>query len=208
MSHFQAPIYRALTMKSFLVTLDTTFGLTSGILGTNGNLSQINWNFFKDYGSFANLFRYVEISSYRLQVTLSTTAVALDSFNELVVAFYPINYETEAFPTTVPSDSRPLMVLPGVINCQPGAKNLGRWFPCPFKQVFAASDMFSATLNRNCGTLLWYCDDVGTSETVGFVNIQVNLKFYDREYLAANPAPSLVAVKSERARDRIDVIVE
>lgn len=171
------------------MTLATTYTLTSGVLGTNGSVTTFNWNFLKDTVGLSHIYRYFEVVGFKLEVTLATTTAATDSFNELAVGFLPINYITEGVISTsaTPGDSRSVLVLPGSVNAQPGASNKGRWFANEFKQQFSTADAFSTTLNRAMGSLIWYADDVGISETVGFINLFVNCRFYGREFYNLNP---------------------
>lgn len=173
------------------VTLHSFFSLTSPVTGLNGSISTVNWLFYDDASRFAGIYKYFEIQSCRIRVSNATTSAAEDSFQSLSVAYFPINYIVEGLPLTAPSNMNVVNELPGSVLVQSGAKNFGRWFNPNIKQAFATSDAFSSSLGRAAGVLVWYCNDVGISEIVGYVDIECTVKFYQREY---NASPSLFMI--------------
>jgi hypothetical protein len=164
------------------ITLHGNFAISSGTLGVNGGLQNIQWTYFNDAAALALVYKYFEIQSYRVRFSLSTTTAALDSFYGCAIAFFPINYITEGIILTAPTQRNQVQDLPGSIFVQQGVNNTGRWFYPGIKQQFASSDAFSSSLGRLAGALVWYADDIGVSETLGDVDLEVTLRFSQREY--------------------------
>lgn len=179
---YVAPIYRNMSLPTLMVTDSFVYIIGSGIAAGNGLLININWNAFVGATPFMNLFRFFEVASYQATFTLSTTTAAEDSFNQGTIAFLPQNYLIESSLVTTPTDSRPIATLPGAIAVQPGASNKGQWYRQPYKQTFSTTNAFSTTTPRVCGALIGYFDDLGISETIGFITVKANFKFMERAF--------------------------
>lgn len=168
------------------VTLHTQGVIQSGITGLNGGFQTINWLFFNDGAPLANVYKYFEIVGCRIKVSMASTTAVSDSFIDASVAYFPINYTKEGFISTAPSFESNVTELPGSVWVQYGAKNYGQWFYPQIKEQFSCSDAFG-TSNRAAGSLVWYVNDAGVSELFGVVDIEVNVRFSQREYTATVP---------------------
>ncbi len=164
------------------VTLHANILMSSGTLGGNGGFTPISWNIFNDAVTVAPLFKYFELLSCRIRPTLATTDETRDSFLGGAVAYVPINFWIEGQPQFAPSQLNQVNELPGSVFLQPGANNFGRWFDPRIKQQFNTIDTFLGSTARPAGTLVWYLSDAGVSEKIGEVDIEVNIRLYQREY--------------------------
>jgi hypothetical protein len=164
------------------VTLHANVLMTSGVLGANGGYFGMNWNIFNDAATVAPLYKYFEVVSCRIRPTLATTTETADSFLGGAIAFVPINYWVEGHPTFAPVKLNQVNELPGSVFLQPGANNFGRWFNPRIKQQFNTVDAFLGSTPRPAGTLVWWLSDAGISEKIGECDIEVNVRFYQREY--------------------------
>jgi hypothetical protein len=189
---YAAPMYRELNAPQHQsITLHGNFNIASGVLGTNGGLMNIQWNFFNDAAALAIVYKYFEWQSFRVRFSLATTTAAQDSFQGASIAFFPINYITEGIILTVPTQRNQVQDLPGSIFVEQGVRNNGKWVSPGIKQQFACSDAFSSSLGRLSGALVWFVDDIGISEVLGDIDLEVTLRFSQREY-ASNPSLALL----------------
>lgn len=189
---YAAPLYRELNAPQHQsITLHGNFQVASNVLGTNGGLMNVQWTFFNDAAALALVYKYFEIQSCRLRFSLATTTAAIDSFNGCALAFFPINYITEGIILTVPTQRNQVQDLPGSIFVQQGVNNTGKWFSPGIKQQFACSDAFSTSLGRLAGAVVWFADDIGISEILGDVDLEITLRFSQREYASNASLASL-----------------
>jgi len=185
--YYQSPILKQITLDRVAMTLIDNVTISSGVSGSNSLIYTLNWNSFRDTQPMAHLFRYFDVVGHQCTFSLATTTAATDSFNGGAIAYLPINYLVEGQYTAGPNFEDPVLELQGAIDVQAGAKNVGRWFPNPYKQTFSTADAFSTTLVRVAGNIVAYFDDVGISETVGKLTVKTNVVFWGREFNATNP---------------------
>jgi hypothetical protein len=172
--------------QSMAITVHSSATVASGVTAVNGGVTPINWVAFNDAAPLNSLYKYFEIVGCRIRVSLASTVAATDSFLAGAVAFYPINYFVEGFPSTAPTQLTSVNELPGSVFIQYGANNYGRWFNPNIKHQFSCSDAFGPS-NRAAGSIIWFVDDLGISETAAIVDIELNLRFTQREYTANYP---------------------
>jgi hypothetical protein len=168
------------------VTLHANPVVISGALGVNGILVNLLWTNFNDAAVIGPLFKYFELQSCRIRWSNPTTAAAEDSFVSVSLAYFPINYYVEGSITQIPAQQNQVLELPGSIMVQPGARNIGRWFNPNIKQQFSTADAFGPS-NRVAGSLIVYANDVGVNETIGQADVEVTVRFYQRQF-----SPSVV----------------
>jgi hypothetical protein len=194
---YHAPVFRVYNAPQAMnITLHANGSIGSGGLALNGGLQTIIWNNFNDGVNLATIYKYFEILSCRIRVSMSTTTAATDSFYQGAVAYYPINYTKETVVSVAPTSVTQVEELPGSVYIQYGAKNFGNWFYPEIKEQFSCSEAFG-TSNRQAGSLIWYVDDLGISESFANVDIQVNLRFTQREYSTVVPSLALVGASRE-----------
>jgi len=182
--------------SSTVITVHGQISIASGVTAVNGSATPVNWTGFNDAAPLNSLYKYFEIVGCRIRVSLASTTAATDSFVAGAVAWYPINYFVEGFPTTAPTTLASVNELPGSVWIQYGANNFGRWFNPGIKHQFSCSDAFGPSL-RSAGSLIWYVDDLGISETAGVCDIEMNLRFSQREYTAAYPTMAFTHGKGQ-----------
>ena len=169
------------------ITLHTQYAIASGVTATNGGIQTVSWTAFNDAAPLAQIYKYFEIVGCRVRVSMASTAAAVDSFQDAVVAWYPLNYTKDPTPSSVPTVESCVTELPGSVYVQYGAKNYGKWFYPYIKEQFSVIDSFSTANNRVCGVLIWYVNDAGISETFGIADIEMNVRFHERLYTASVP---------------------
>jgi hypothetical protein len=174
--------------------------MTSGVLGANGGYFGVNWNIFNDAVTVAPLFKYFEVLSCRIRPTLATTTETVDSFLGGSIAYVPINFWVEGQPLFAPVQLNQVNELPGSVMLQPGANNYGRWFNPRIKQQFNTVDSFLGSTARPAGTLVWWISDAGVSEKIGECDIEVNVKFYQREYSSVVSLAEMKAMVEKTGR--------
>ena len=112
----------------------------SGVSGFNGILYNLNWSQISDIAELVGVYKYCEITGYKLdfnqsgtrQAALDGTAIGLRSLNYLL---------GETPSSTAPTGGINVLDLPGAIFCQTGAANKGKWVPPQCKQVYALRDI-------------------------------------------------------------------
>jgi len=181
---YAAPVLRKIERPIADVSLYYASNVASGVTGLNGIIYNISYNLFSDISEYVGVYKYFEITGYKLDFTNATTEAATDSFIFGEIGLRQLNYVIgETVTATTPSTPQAVADLPGAINVQPGANNRGRWVTTQSKQVYCVRD--AVTSARPVFDLIAYFQDVGISETVGAVLITLNVKFYGKEYASA-----------------------
>jgi hypothetical protein len=193
------------------ITLHSTQPVFSGISGNNGGISTINWINFADVAPLAALYKYFEIQSCRIRFSMSTVGTTSDSFYSAAIAWFPINYNIEAFSTTAPVSEEAVSDLPGSVYVRNATMNQGPWFSPMIKAPFATSDAFGTGTPRAAGNLIWYVNDAGITETLGRCDIEITLRFYQREYTGGvgllRPQKSLQVVVDDKNKPQEEFLV-
>jgi hypothetical protein len=178
-TNFAKPSYGQKVQTAARDTLNTYVQMNS-TLGANGFNYQVNWPSLQGGSQQADKYRYFEVTGWRIDVTLPSVTATLDSFYNGSAAILPVNYVIDNFTTTVPTDSRQVLQLPGAVNVKEGVSNTGKWFPPPCKQVYPTMIFASGGL-RPAFALVGYLNDIGLNETALVVEVYCDVIFYGQQ---------------------------
>jgi hypothetical protein len=149
--------------------------VTTGVTGTNGFVLKVQYSYFDGFYEISRFFHYVRPQKFRVSLSLSTTTATSDSFYGAAFAFYPVNYIKESYTMQIPGNVSSLMALPGSVLVQPGGRNLGPWRNLAEKEWFSCADINQSA--AALGSALAYCSDLGISESLGVMVIEVVFEF-------------------------------
>jgi len=185
-------------------TMQAYFQFTT-LTGTNGFNQALNWPLFQGGSQLQDVYRYFEVTGWKVDVTLPTVVATTDSFYSGAVGFLPANFLIDGINTLVPTDPRDVLMLPGAVNVKDGLSNTGRWFPPPCKQVYPTSILLSGRTQLS-GNLVGYFNDIGVNETPAVVEVYCDVVFYGIQL--QNPSINYIKISApddscEEIDDRI-----
>lgn len=175
---YAAPLLRIIKPQFTDVTATYSFIPTTGIAGTNGYISTLNFMAFPELVAMVELYQYFEITGYKIDFSINKD---IATFYEGAIAYRPINYVIgETASTTVPSSASNIMELPGAVWLQEGTQNKGKWCKPTSKQVY--STRAAITGSNPSGNYIVYINNVGSVETFGGGIIYMNVRLYGKQY--------------------------
>lgn len=163
--------------QSKIRTTLTAYVQLNTLTGTNGFNQTVNWPAFQGGAQLQDIYRYFEVTGWRVDCTLPTVSATTDSFYSGAAGLLPCNYLIEGINILVPTDQRDVLLLPGSVNIKQGQANKGRWIPSPFKQVFPTSSFVSGG-TRLATNLIGYFNDIGVNETPAVIEIYCDIIAY------------------------------
>jgi len=173
-AQYVRPILGKLVNNRNNVTMESG-GVLTFAAGASGVTASLAWNTFNHYTQLSQEYKYFEYESAQMDVVYDAPS---GTDGQLILAWYPINHNTETAPTAVPTNQKQVDSLAGSLDVMPGSSNKGPWFPTLIKQQFSSL----AASNLSAGTIYGFMNNKSSSSVQVNVVVRLNCCFYVPAY--------------------------